>query len=61
MPAAIMSVVQFIFRGEACWKGGEEFRVGFNLSAWIWVRKDWLLLGLSWPSQLTYMVVFSVC
>lgn len=35
MPAAIMSAVQFIFRGEACWRGGEEFREGFNLSAWI--------------------------
>lgn len=35
MPAAIMSAVQFIFRGEACWRGGEEFREGFNLSAQI--------------------------
>lgn len=33
-----MSAVQFIFRGEACWRGGEEFREGFNLSAWIWGR-----------------------
>lgn len=55
-----MSAVQFIFRGEACWRGGEEFRVGFNLTVWIRVRKDWLLLGSSWPSHLLYMVLISV-
>lgn len=50
MPAAIMSAVQFIFRGGACWRGGEEFRAGFNLSAG-WARKDrrsWLAQLLHW-------------